>query len=182
MIEGLAERWPVIAVALASVLFCAVAGGLMTDVGPWYESLNFPRLRPPNWLFGPAWTIIFLLIAASGVVAWDAADSDSRARIAVLFAINGVLNVLWNPLFFKLRRPDWALYELLPFWLSVLALVVVLFRISSLAGWIISPYLAWVTFAGWLNWSVVLLNRPFATRSFALFPAGGTSRSDERVS
>src|SRR5271166_3619372 len=114
-----------IAVAAASVVVVAIAGGLMTDVGSWYESLNFPRLRPPNWLFGPAWTVIFILIAASGVIAWERAEnSDVRARLIVLFAINGVLNVLWSPLFFKLRRPDWALYELAPFWVSVVALVV----------------------------------------------------------
>jgi tryptophan-rich sensory protein len=151
-----------IAVAAAAVAVVAVCGGLLTDVGPWYESLRFPRLRPPNWLFAPAWTVIFIFIAAAGVTGWEHADSwDSRARLIALFAINGVLNVLWTPLFFKLRRPDWALYELLPFWLSILALVVVLARISSLAGLLMVPYLAWVTFAGWLNWRVVELNKPF---------------------
>ncbi|MGO9422817.1 TspO/MBR family protein [Roseiarcus sp.] len=182
MIGALAERWPVIVVALASVTVCAVAGGLMTEIGPWYEGMNFPRLRPPNWLFGPAWTVIFLLIAASGVVAWGAADAERRTLIAVLFAINGVLNILWSPLFFKLRRPDWALYELGPFWLSIVALVFVLFGIRPLAGWLILPYLVWVTFAGWLNWRVVVLNRPFATRSFGVASAAGKSSSNGRVS
>ncbi len=68
MIEGLIGHWPEIAVALASVAVVAVIGGSMTDVGPWYERLNFPRLKPPNWAFGPGWTVIFLFIAASGVV------------------------------------------------------------------------------------------------------------------
>lgn len=154
-----------IAVAAASVIVVAIAGGLMTDVGPWYESLTFPRLRPPNWLFGPAWTVIFALIAAGGVIAWDHANSLDRLRLIVLLAINGVLNVLWSPLFFKLRRPDWAFYELIPFWLSILALVVELSRISSLAGWLIAPYFLWVTFAGWLNWRVVQLNKPFGARA-----------------
>ena len=103
------------------------------------------------------------MIAASGVIAWEHADGADRTRLIALFAVNGVLNVLWSPLFFKLRRPDWALYELLPFWLSVLALVIELSRMSSVAGWLIAPYLAWVTFAGWLNWRVVQLNRPFGS-------------------
>ncbi len=91
------------------------AGGLMTDVGAWYESLTFPRLRPPNWLFGPAWTVIFMLIAAGGVIAWEHADSADRLRLIVLFAINGVLNVLWSPLFFKLRRPGLGFLRIDPF-------------------------------------------------------------------
>ena len=179
MIELLSGRGAEIAVAAAAVSVVALAGGLMTDVGDWYESLTFPSLRPPNWLFGPAWTLIFVLIAASGVIAWEHGDTADRSRLVALFAINGLLNILWSPLFFRLRRPDWAFYELLPFWLSVLALVIALFRISSLAGWLISPYLAWVTFAGWLNWRVVQLNKPFgsaAMRASASAKVGGDGR------
>lgn len=129
MIELLSGRGAEIAVAAAAVSVVALAGGLMTDVGDWYESLTFPSLRPPNWLFGPAWTLIFVLTAASGVIAWEHGDTADRSRLVALFAINGLLNILWSPLFFRLRRPDWAFYELLPFWLSVLALVIALFRI-----------------------------------------------------
>ncbi len=181
MIEIVSGRWTEIAIATAGVAVVAIAGGLMTDVGDWYESLAFPRFRPPNWLFGPAWTVIFVLIASSGVIAWEHADSGDRSRLIVLFAINGVLNVLWSPLFFKLRRPDWAFYELIPFWLSVLALVVELSRISSVAGWLIAPYLVWVSFAGWLNWRIVQLNKPFGQR--ALGPSeSGKVGTDGRVS
>ena len=161
MIELLWGRGAEIAVAAAAVSVVALAGGLMTEVGDWYESLTFPRLRPPNWLFGPAWTLIFILTAASGVIGWEHGGSADRSRLVALFAINGVLNIFWSPLFFRLRRPDWAFYELIPFWLSVLTLVIALFRISSMAGWLISPYLAWVTFAGWLNWRIAQLNKPF---------------------
>ncbi len=181
MIGALAASWPEIAVALASVTVLAVAGGFLTEVGSWYEGLTFPRLRPPNWLFGPAWTVIYLFIAASGVVGWNAADAQQRTLIVTLFAINGLLNLLWSPLFFKFRRPDWALYELVPFWLSVLALVVVLFGVTPLAGWLILPYLVWVTFAGWLNWRVVVLNRPFANRSSGAPAAARKSSSNGRV-
>jgi translocator protein len=155
-------------VAAAAIIAVGFAGGMMTEVGDWYENLNFPRLRPPNWLFAPAWTTIYLLTAAAGVIGWEHAKTpEARLRLIALFAVNGVLNVLWSPLFFKLRRPDWALYELLPFWLSVLALVIELSRLSSLAGWLIAPYLAWVTFAGWLNWRMVQLNKPFGGRTSA---------------
>ena len=123
------ERGIEIAIAAAAVSVVALIGGLMTDVGPWYESLRFPRLRPPNWLFGPAWTVIFILIAAAGVIAWESAeDPATRFRLVTLFFVNGLLNLLWSPLFFKMRRPDWAFYELLLFWLSILVLIVELAR------------------------------------------------------
>jgi len=151
-----------IAVAVGAVVVVAVVGGLMTEVGPWYDSLRFPRLRPPNWLFGPAWTLIFALIAAAGVIAWDAApDAAARRTLIALFAINGLLNVGWSPLFFKLRRPDWALIEVIPLWLSILALIVFIAPYAPNAAGLLAPYLAWVTFASWLNWRVVQLNAPF---------------------
>lgn len=134
----------------------------MTDVGSWYESLRFPSFRPPNWLFGPAWTVIFILVGTSGVMAWNhAPDDGTRRTLLALFAINGILNILWSPLFFKLRRPDWALIELLFFWSSIVALIVYISGIYGRAAWIIAPYLVWVTFAGFLNWRIVQLNKPF---------------------
>ena len=147
MMGFFSERGIEIAIAAAAVSVVAMIGGLMTDVGPWYESLRFPRLRPPNWLFGPAWTVIFILIAAAGVVAWESAeDPATRFRLVTLFFVNGLLNLLWSPLFFKMRRPDWALYELLLFWLSILVLIRGAgskFRVSphgcSLPIWLGSP-------------------------------------------
>ena len=171
-----------ILVALAAVGVVAVAGARTTDIGPWYKGLKFPALQPPDWAFGPGWTTIFAFIAASGVVAWNAAGAGDRALMLVLFVLNGVLNVFWSPLFFKLRRPDWALYEWVAFWLSVLALVVLLFQISSLAGWLILPYLAWVSFAGWLNWQVVVLNGPFDRQPSTVAAAPQKSGDDGRVS
>jgi benzodiazapine receptor len=151
-----------ILVALAGVAVVAVAGGLMTDVGPWYESLRFPRLRPPNWLFGPAWTLIFALTAAAGVIAWNAApDVGERRTLIALFVLNGLLNVGWSPLFFTLKRPDWAIIAVIPLWLSILALLMFVAPFSSTAAALLAPYLAWVTFAGWLNWRIVQLNAPF---------------------
>lgn len=165
MMADIPERWIAIAVAGSVVTVVAVLGGLLTEVGEWYESLKFPSWRPPNWLFGPAWTLIFLLIAASGVVAWErAVDARTRSLLLVLFGINAVLNVAWSGLFFKLRRPDWALAELVVFWLSIVALLIFISGISRTATLLMLPYLLWVTFAGFLNLRMVQLNRPFAGR------------------
>ena len=162
MMDEATPHWIVIAFAVLGVAVVAIAGGLMTEIGSWYESLRFPSWRPPNWLFGPAWTLIFALIATSAVIAWEAApDGAARSRLLALFIVNGLLNIGWSPLFFKLRRPDWALAELCVFWLSVVALIAGIAGVSTKAAWIIAPYLAWVTFAGYLNWTMVRLNAPF---------------------
>jgi len=135
---------------------------LMTPIGPWYRTLRKPRLQPPNWLFGPAWTIILGLAAWSASIAWTAApNAATRAEVVTLFAVNAVFHLLWSPLFFRARRPDWALIEVVFLWASLVALVVGLWPIDRFASLLIAPYLLWVSFAAWLNWAIVRLNRPF---------------------
>jgi benzodiazapine receptor len=136
-----------------------LCGGLMTDLSPWYDALKKPSWEPPSWLFAPAWTLIFALAAIAGALAWrDSADRASRRRILALFAINALLNVLWSALFFQFERPDWALVEVVFLWLSVAALAAGLTPISGTAGWLLTPYLVWVAFAGTLNLTIVRLN------------------------
>ena len=151
-----------ILIAGGVALFLAAIGGFMTPIDGWYGNLRKPALQPPNWLFGPAWTIILGLAAWSAVVAWNAATDDAARRaVIILFATNAVCHLLWSPLFFRLRRPDWALVEVVFLWASLVALVVGLWPISPFAAKLILPYLAWVSFAAWLNWTIVRLNRPF---------------------
>jgi len=152
---------PILVAALAA-LGVLVLGGLATDLGPWYRSLEKPAWQPPDWLFGPVWTLIFGFAVAAAVTAWWATpERAQRLRIVWLFALNGALNVLWSVLFFRLQRPDWALVEVGFLWLSIVVLIVVLARHSTTASWLLVPYLAWVSFAGWLNWAGVRLNYPF---------------------
>lgn len=165
MMQTLWAHLTEIAVASAAVLFVAVIGGLTTNTGPWYRNLRFPAAKPPDWAFGPGWAVIFALIATAGVFAWnDAPGVGARSTLLVLFAINAAFNLAWSPLYFTLRRPDWALIELVPFWVSVLALILYCAGFSPRAAWLLAPYLAWVSFAGWLNWQVVRLNAPFGRR------------------
>jgi tryptophan-rich sensory protein len=104
--------WKPVLVAAAVAIFIAVLGGSLTDTGNWYQSLRKPSWQPPDWLFGPAWTLIFALATMSAVYAWrHAHDRRQRERVIGLFALNGFLNVLWSTLFFALRRPDWASVE-----------------------------------------------------------------------
>jgi tryptophan-rich sensory protein len=151
-------------VLTAAVCALAVAGlgALVTDLGPWYQSLRQPAWKPPDVLFGPAWTLIFALTALAGVVAWrQASGPRPRGRMLALFAVNALLNVLWSAMFFRLHRPDWAFVEVLLLWLSIVCLLAMLAPISKTAAWLLVPYLVWVTFAGALNLAVVRLNYPF---------------------
>lgn len=151
-------------ISFGVAIFLGAAGGLLTDIGPWYKGLKRPRLNPPDWLFGPAWTIILGLAAWSAATAWTAATSDGQRQLVVgLFAANALFHFLWSPLFFKLQRPDWALIEVALLWGSIVALVVALAPISSSATLMLVPYLAWVSFAAWLNWQIVRLNPCSAT-------------------
>ena len=147
----------------ACIAACVLAlGGSATQLGPWYYSLAQPGWKPPDWLFGPAWTTIFLLTSLSIALGWRHLDEENdRRRLIGMFFMNAMLNVWWSVLFFGLHRPDWALYEVGFLWLSILVPLVFLWRVSKLASLLLVPYLGWVTFAAVLNWSVVQLNAPF---------------------
>ena len=156
------QRWkPVIAAALAAAAVASL-GAWITDLGPWYQSLRQPAWKPPDALFGPAWTLIFGLAALAGISAWTHAPNRAgRLRVIWLFALNGLLNVLWSLLFFRLQRPDWALAEVGFLWLSIAALMLCFGPYSKAASWLLVPYIAWVTFAAILNLAIVRLNYPF---------------------
>lgn len=152
---------PILISGGGAILLCVV-GGLMTPIGTWYRDLRKPSWQPPNWAFGPAWTIILGLAAWSAAIAWTAApDAGTRRDVILLFVTNAVFHFLWSPLFFRLRRPDWALIEVVFLWASLVALVVGLWPISHFASILIWPYLAWVSFASFLNYTIVRLNGPF---------------------
>lgn len=140
----------------------AGAGAFLTELSPWYYGLKRPSWQPPDWLFGPAWTVILALASLSLFFAMHhARDRQERLLVVGLFVANGVLNVLWSPLFFKWRRPDWALAEVPLLWLSILVPILVARPISSIASVLLLPYLAWVSFAAILNLTIVRLNWPF---------------------
>ncbi len=151
-----------IIMAAAWGIVVAAAGAFLTNLSPWYYQLKKPSWQPPDWLFGPAWTLILTLASIAFYLGWTrAGGSNERALVAVLFVVNGTLNVFWSPMFFTWRRPDWALMEVPFLWLSILAMIVFLAPISSLAAILVVPYLLWVSFAAFLNVTIVRLNRPF---------------------
>jgi len=155
-----------IVIAMLSAIVVAGVGGALTTIDPWYRALQKPRWQPPDWAFGPAWGLILGMAGWAGALAWDAApDEATRIRVLVLFGFNASCHILWSPLFFRWRRPDWALIECGFLWASVLALVIGLAPFAPAAAGFVAPYLVWVTFAAALNWAVVRLNPPFGPQA-----------------
>ncbi len=156
-------RW-LFPVLIAAFFACAVAflGATITDIGPWYRSLILPRWAPPDAVYGIGWTIIYAFTALAAVTGWHATATQQEAnRLIGLFALNGFFNILWSLLFFRFHRPDWALVEVLLLWLSVGSLILVTWPRSIAAALMLVPYICWVTFAGYLNMTIVRLNGPF---------------------
>jgi len=137
----------------------ASAGGALTVLDAWYFSLQQPWFKPPDWVFGPAWTLLFLLTAWSSLLAWRAARSAAARQWVVLaFGLYYLLNLGWSLLYFFLQQPGLAFLELLLLWGSVGLLVVRLRQISTRASWLMLPTWLWVSFAGALNLATVVLN------------------------
>jgi translocator protein len=162
----MAGGWTPILIAGGAALLMGIIGGATTPLGDWYRNLRKPAWQPPDWLFGPAWTIILTLGALGAIFAWNAAPDDAtRADLLILYGVNAALFLLWSPLFFVLKRPDWALVEVVALWVSIAVLVVYLWRVEPLAAQLTLPYLLWVSFATLLNRAIVRRNAPFGRRS-----------------
>ncbi|MBL8987257.1 MAG: tryptophan-rich sensory protein [Gemmatimonadetes bacterium] len=154
-----------IVIAIVAWVVGVGAGGvLLTRRGAWYDGLRKPAWQPPDWLFGPAWTAIYLAAAWAWWQAWGpaAARPGLQLGIVVAFLANGLLNLGWSYLFFWRRRPDWALLEVRLLLVSIVMLIAVIAPVDRAAAWLIVPYLVWVGFASILNAALVRLNRPFA--------------------
>jgi benzodiazapine receptor len=153
--------WSLGCSALVAIVV-AVAGGVLTEIGPWYRQLRKPSWQPPDWAFGPVWTVILVLAAISAALAWEAAAATgARQAVLAVLVINSILNIAWSGIFFKMKRPDWALAEVAMLWLSIVALIVVLGSVSTTAGLLMVPYLVWVSIASFLNYRIVQMNKPF---------------------
>jgi tryptophan-rich sensory protein len=143
----------------AAACFAAALSGAVFRPGDWYERLAKPWWRPPNWLFGPAWTVLYTMIAISGWLVWRKAGFAGAALPLAIYFVQLALNAAWSGVFFGMRRMDLAFYELCLLWLSILATILAFATVHQGAAWMLVPYLAWVSFAGLLNWTLWQMNR-----------------------
>lgn len=126
--------------------------------GAWYEALDKPSWTPPNAVFGPVWTALYLMMAVAAWLVWRKAGFAGASAALTLFVVQLALNALWSYLFFGLHRPDLALIDILLLWLVILATLLLFWRIQPLAGALLVPYLLWVTYATALNFQIWRLN------------------------
>jgi translocator protein len=146
-----------------AVCFCAASTGAWFRPGEWYERLRKPAWRPPNGLFAPVWTILYLMIAVAGWRVWRDAGFARASLPLAAYALQLALNAAWTPLFFGLRRPELGLFDIALLWLAIAATIGLFWPIDGVAAALLAPYLAWVTFAGALNFAVWRLNAPDAS-------------------
>jgi len=152
--------WPIVLLAALWMSVTLGMGAYATPLGPWYYGLRKPSWQPPDWLFGPAWTLIFALAAAAAIIAWRSPNPAPAARplLVTAYLANGVLNTCWSVLFFTLRRPDWALLEVPVLWLSIFGMIAAIRPLAARAAWLLVPYVLWVSFAAVLNLAITRLN------------------------
>jgi benzodiazapine receptor len=146
------------ALALAAFIlatFCAPLVGMWSLPGAWYAALIKPSWNPPAWIFGPAWTVLYTLMA---VAAWLVWKRNGWSFPLVLYFLQLGLNAAWTPIFFGAHALGWALIEIIALWIAILLTLLSFRRVSRPAAWLLTPYLAWVTFATALNFALWRLN------------------------
>ena len=150
---------PVI-ICIALPLIVGSVSGIATsgNITTWYATLNKPAFNPPNYLFGPVWTALYLIMGISLFMIWRSPPGDARNYALAIFVIQLVLNFGWSFIFFHFKQVGWAFFEIILVWISVLAMIIIFHRINKTAAFLQVPYLLWVSFASVLNGSVWWLN------------------------
>jgi benzodiazapine receptor len=149
---------------VVSIVICQLAGLIgsvftRNSVPTWYTTINKPPFTPPNWLFAPVWTILFVLMGVSAFSVWRKGLSDRKIRIALsIFGAQLILNILWSVAFFGLRSPLAGLIVIAILWAAILLTILNFLKISPTAGILLIPYILWVSFAAILNTSIFALN------------------------
>jgi translocator protein len=170
-----------------SIIICELAGIIgsfftIPQINDWYKGLNKPFFSPPNWIFGPAWTTLFVLMGISLYLVWIKkwipknkiksknikiwnlwsrkffVGSWQKANIILIFILQLVLNILWSIIFFGAHSPGTAFFELLMLWFAIIFTIVNFYRVSKTAAVLLVPYILWVTFAGVLNFFIWIIN------------------------
>lgn len=148
-------------IALAAPLLVGWIGSLFTtpEINGWYSSLAKPALNPPNWIFGPVWTTLFILMGIAAFLIWRRGLNHKNVQAALaIFVFQLFLNVFWSLLFFGIHSPMVAFTEIISLWLAILALILAAYQVSRPAAYLLIPYVFWVSFATYLNYAIWQLN------------------------
>jgi tryptophan-rich sensory protein len=155
-------------VTIAVSEMAGIVGAVFTtpSIPGWYAGLVKPAINPPAWVFAPVWTTLFFLMGAAAFFIWREGISRKDVKIALgIFIGQLVLNTLWSFIFFGSHNPGLAFAEIIFLWLAIMTTIIAFAKISKAAAWLLVPYILWVSFAGFLNYSLWQLNRPGSSAS-----------------
>lgn len=149
---------------IIAVAVCELAGVIgsvftVSAIPDWYAGLVKPALNPPSWVFGPVWTTLYFLMGIAAFLLWRKGFERKDVKMALgLFSVQLFLNAIWSIIFFGLHNPGWALVDIILLWLAIIWTIIVFYRISRSTAWLLAPYILWVSFAAYLNYSIWMLN------------------------
>ncbi len=157
---GAPIHWKQLLTAVFLTESVGIIGSFFTypAIPTWYATLTKPAFSPPNFVFGPVWTILYALMGISLYLVWTAEAKSKRFALTVFFLQLG-LNLLWSILFFGLRNPGLAFIEIIILWVSIIYTIKAFRPISKTASYLLYPYLSWVTFAAVLNYAIWMINK-----------------------
>lgn len=141
-----------------ALCFAAAGSAAFVSTEGWYTALDKPSWNPPAWVFGPAWSLLYVLMAVAAWLVWREGGWKIQGRALGLFFLQWLLNALWTPLFFGMHRPGLAFAEIVCLWLAIAVTLAAFWRVRKIAGVLLVPYLAWVSFAAALNFTIWRLN------------------------
>lgn len=131
----------------------------VTGLGSWYQGINKPSWNPPNSIFGPVWTSLYILMGIALYLVWKSGNSELKSRAIILFTVQLILNFFWSIIFFNQHQISWALVEMVLLWIFILLTIFSFASISKTAAWLMVPYISWVSFAMVLNFTIWQLNK-----------------------
>lgn len=149
---------------LIAIAIPVLVGGIsgfftVTGVESWYQTIQKPSWNPPNWVFGPVWTTLYIMMGIALWLVWKEDTSRELKMIAaILFGVQFILNFFWSFIFFKLEQPGFAFLEILFMWVAILATIFAFAQVNKTAAWLLVPYISWVSFAAILNFTIWRLN------------------------
>ena len=155
------QNWLALIGFIVLSLLAGAIGSLFTfsAIPAWYSTLAKPSFAPPNWLFAPVWTTLYVLMGVSAYLIWQKGWQKKPVRFALsIFGVQLFLNALWSILFFGLRSPLYGLLGIIPLWLSIAYCIRLFWPLNRKAAYLLIPYLLWVSFASLLNLAIWMLN------------------------
>jgi len=158
----MSKFWPKVILCVVIVMVLGAAGGFVTagSIPDWYAKLTKPPGTPPNVVFGPVWSVLYLMIGISLARVWHFAPTGPEKRRALIrFAIQMILNLIWTPLFFGAHLVSVALAVIVSLWVMILLTILAFKPLDRVAAWLLVPYLVWVSYATYLNAGFFVLNR-----------------------